>query len=221
METSATIYQMMVEGKTEDEIMDELGMDVATFRDARRFMLELKTEDIRLKPREHVYVEYCIAQEKNLYDLNDLLEKSRSETKQYNAAVGAIRLRSDILNKMIEVGQEFGLIKKEPVRKEILAGLVVGELSNDDLKQAVRDQIVKLNKLVSDFGDGDIMSMKTGPLHYGPTVTVEGEEVETKPAKSARETSLALPPGRGLGSARAKTSKRSAGRRRVRDDATG
>ena len=198
LEIAATIYQEMIDGRSEADIMDLLGLDAETFNKARRFMLESRADRIRGKSREHVYVEYVIEQTANIRKIDKLLS-GLDDQKQYNAAVGALRLRSDILDKIIARGQEFGILHKKPDRKEIVAGVLVAEMSDKDLKRAITKQISGLNELVSKYGDGDIMALPEGPLHYGePAVETEGV---AEPKKTAR----------------AKSSRRHAGRKRVKE----
>jgi len=205
-ELAVTIYDEMIRGSTESEIMDVLGIDSETFQRARRFMLEQRADSIRGKKREHVYVEYVIEQTGNILRLDRLLS-GLDDKKQYNAVVGAVRLRSDILDKIIARGQEFGIIRKEPQRKELVAGILVAEMSDVDLKKAVMGQINTLNKMVGEYGDVDIMALPESPTHYGPKVSLGGSSVEGG-SKAAKPTKTA----------RSKTSRRHAGRRRVKEE---
>jgi hypothetical protein len=203
LEMAATIYNEMLSGSSEAEIMDLLGLDAETFQEARRFMLESRAEQIRGKSREHVYVEYVIEQTGNIRKIDKLLS-GLDEQRQYNAVVGAIRLRSDILDKIIVKGQDFGLLHRDPQRKEIVAGVLVADMSDRDLKKAIMGQVKALNELVSTHGDADIMALSPGPLHFGESVPVDVEAPSRKAPEATKTT-------------RAKTSRRHAGRRRVKE----
>jgi hypothetical protein len=205
LELSATIYEKMCEGKTEAEVMAECSVDEEAFRRARRIMLDFRADEARNKPREHHYVEYCIAQQQNILDLNKFIKELDSKS-QYNAVVGAIRLRSDIVDKMIARGMEFGVIRREPERRELIAGLVVADMTSDSLKKAILGQISRMNDMIARFGDGDIKSLDIGALHYGDPIETTAEEL-------AHEL-----PAKAEGAARARTSKHASGRRRVRED---
>jgi len=207
LELAVTIYDRMVAGDSEADIMSTYSCDEETFRKARKIMLDSRAQESRDKPREHVYVEYCIAQQQNILDLDRFIRELDS-ARQYNAVVGAIRLRSDIVDKMVQRGMEFGVIRKEPERKEIVAGVVIADMTSGDLKKAILGQIRTMNEMIARFGDGDIMSLEPGTLHYGDPITIP-----TVPPPHE------LPP-RAEGKAKAKSSKRSAGRRRVREATT-
>lgn len=199
LEMAATIYGEMIAGSTDDEIMDVLGIDAETFSLAKKFMLESRAEVLRSQPREHVYIEYVTRQEHNIQDLNKFISGLDSK-KQYNALVGAIRLRADIIDRIVTKGQEFGLIRKEPERREVVAGVLVAELSTPDLRKAIAGQVSKLNELVERYGDTDIMSLPPPMTHHGKGIETTGEALK-----------------RPEGKVKAKTSRRSGGRRRVRD----
>ena len=202
LEVAATIYNEMISGSSEADIMDLLGLDAETFQQARKFMLESRAEQIRGKSREHVYVEYVIEQTGNIRKIDKMMS-GLTDQKQYNALVGALRLRSDILDKIITKGQDFGLLHRDPKRSEIVAGVLVAEMSDRDLKKAITGQVKLLNDLVSTHGDTDILALTPGPIHYGERTSVP--DVERRKAPEATKT------------IRSKTSRRSGGRRRVKE----
>jgi hypothetical protein len=176
LELSETIYDRLVAGDSPKDIKDLYGLDDETYARARKLALETRAHDVRDKSRELVFVEYCIAQERNIEDINRFLRELDS-ARQYNAVVGAIRLRADLVDRMIQRGMDFGVIRREPERREVVAGLVVTEMSSDDLKKAIMGQINKMNDMISRFGDDDIGKLSTGALHYGDVIETPAEEV--------------------------------------------
>jgi len=212
MEAAATVYGELLKGLNHTEVMELLGYTVETYEEVRKFMLEMRTSELREKPREHVYIDYVIEQRKNLYDLDNLI-KNLDEKTQYNAVVGAIRLRSDIVDKIVEKGQEFGFIKKTAERKELIAGIALIDMSNEDLKKHIVGQTKMLTTAMDKYGEADFMDTRDGPLHYGPTFDVSGEAVDDEDD----DEDEVRKPAKATGSHRAKTAKRSAGRKRVRE----
>ena len=165
LEAAATIYAQMVDGKTDSDIIDMLRIDAATYKELKNFMFETHSEELRTKPREHVYIEYVAEQRRNIQDLNRLV-KDLDTKSQYNAIVGAIRLRSDIVDKIVEKGQEFGLIKKEAQRHEVIGGIAVVNLSVEDLRKGILEQTKLLKDVTERFGEGDIKGLPEGVVHY-------------------------------------------------------
>ena len=88
------------------------------------------------------------------------------------------------LFKIIKIGQEFGILEKKPEEKRLVAGVLVAQLSNDQLRQAITGAIGNLNEMVANFGDLDITQMAPGSLHYKlPESTTAGK---TNRAKTSR-----------------------------------
>jgi hypothetical protein len=188
-EAVVTIYTRLIEGQTDVEIADEMGLSQDQYQNLKRAMFEVKAEEARTKPLEHVYIEYIIEQAQNIKALTEIISKFE-ETKQYTAIVGAIRTRADLTKAMLQTGQEFGIIHKEPDRKEIIAGVAITELTHEKLKTLVLGELNKFNKIYKDFSDVDFtQTEKPKQLYFeGPgtkegKVTVEGEAVEIKKEK--------------------------------------
>jgi hypothetical protein len=204
-EAMISLFEELSEGNTDASIMDLMGWNADTFQNVKRAMLEGKAEELRTKPREHVYVEYLISQSRNIQDLNDLVD-TLDKKQQYNALVGAIRLRSDIHDKIIARGQEFGVIRKEAETKRIIGGLLVTDMSSSEIRTAIGTHLGELKGMMERFGDADFASMPTPKkLHHGAAVPVVSTAVvvEDKPKPE--------------GKVKAKTSRRSGGRVRSRE----
>jgi hypothetical protein len=200
-EAIATIYGYLSQGKSDKYIMKKMGLASEDYDSLKVAMFDAKADEVRARPNEHVYVEYIINQAGNIRDLTKMV-KEFHKSKQYNAMVGAIRARAEIYDKLIAKGQEFGLIKKTPERKEIVAGVLVAELSNTDLKRAVVGELNMLDKLTKKFGDGDILELEApGDLHHGPALPPASGASDDRPKIKAKRV-------------KAKTGKVHKGRRR-------
>lgn len=167
------LYGKMVDGETDKEIMDGMGLDEETFAHVKASMFEAKSEELRARPKEHVYVKYLIDQEQNIRDLTNMLGMFKF-TKQYNAMVGAVRVRAEILDKVVEKGQSFGLIEKRPDEKTITGGLVVANLSNEDLKKRVLERIESINAMMAGEPDGHFTTIDVAdPYGDAPAKVVQ------------------------------------------------
>lgn len=200
-EAKASIWACLKEGQDDDEIMDLLGIPPELYWGLRHQAIEDQATKLKTTPQEHVYVEYMLNQYENIKDLTDMI-KNMKDTKQHNAMVGAIRARADLYDKLILKGQEFGIYRKAPERREIVAGILVSEMSKDDLKKAITKAMVDLDQMMGKYGDMDIVELEAGSMHYGPKLppapVVEGVgEVVVPRGREIKKT------------ARAKTSKTS------------
>jgi hypothetical protein len=212
-ETTATIFGKLAQGESDESIADEMGLPLAEFDKLKKAMFEAKAEEIRAKPTEHVYIEYIINQSRNLTALDAILSEYKT-TRQHAAMVGAIKTRSEIYDKIVKIGQEFGLIKKEPDKTQIIAGIAVTEMSNKQLKSAITMTLVGLNKLTKRYGEGGIVDMDPGELHSGPMSLPPPPVTPKEEPEKLAAKSMEKPKGRGI---RSKTSRVSGGRRVVKN----
>lgn len=207
-EAIVTIYAQMCEGKLDNDIMAEMGLDPDEYKRLRSAMFDAKADEVRAQPTEHVYVEYMIKQAGNIKDLTKMIDEFVT-TKQYTALVGAIRVRAELYDKLITKGQEFGLIHKEPDKKQIMAGVLIADLSNKDLKTMITGELKTLNGLMQRYGDGNIIDMTLPKiLHHGPALP------PSEHANSALD--VAKPKSLASKTAKAKNTKRHAGRSKAR-----
>lgn len=175
LELASTVYDYMVRGKKDTWIMEQLGVDSEDFQEVKRFLLESKAENIRNQPREHYFVEYSIEQRRNIRDLDDLI-RNLDKGSQYNAIIGAIRLRSDITDKIVNRAQEFGLVKKEATKHEMVGGIIIAQLGADELRKAITDQTKMLGEAMGKYGEKPFLALPaSGSLHYGPAIDTTGD----------------------------------------------
>ena len=198
-EAIVTIYTKLCEGKDDREVMDEMGLEADEYEAFKAAMFDAKTDEIREMPEEHLYVRYIIEQNINIKDLTTMINQFKS-TKQYNALVGAVRARSEILDKIIAKGQEFGIIKKTPTRKEVVAGVLVADMTNNDLRVGITKAIKQLDSLVKMYGGNKSILELPDPesFHRGPVLPEETltAELSGPPKKTAKNTKKKVYKGR-------------------------
>ncbi len=179
-EAIVTIYGMLTEGLDDKDVMDEMGLSDEDYKDLRLAMMDTKIEELKSRPNEYFYVEYLINQVGNVRDLTTAIGELFSNGK-FSSVASAVKARADIYDRIVEKGQEFKIIKKTPERKEIVAGVVVSELSNKELKKMIVGELGELNSLREKYGDGNIIDLESkDDLHYGPSlpVNIENEKVK-------------------------------------------
>jgi hypothetical protein len=210
LEAAATLYQLRVEGKKDAACQEFLGLDADDYAEVQSFLLESRAETHRTRPREHVYVEYELETRKAIHDLDTLITNLDANS-QYNALIGAIRLRADLVDRIVAKGQEFGLLKKQAERRELVGGIVIAELGMPELKGEIVKQARLNRRLLEEFGDKDFMALPPGEIHYGEAFSEAAGDEDDDEALVTRR------PAKAVGTARARTAKRSAGRKVVKD----
>lgn len=162
--TFAKLRVYLTEGYEAEEIAGLMGFSWEDYEELLHEFYKYETTVIQDRTTEQVYVDYCLAQMQNIADLTKVFESFKT-TKQHSAMVAAIKARSDIHDKIIARGQEFGFIEKKPEAK-FVAGVLVAQLTDKDLRKAITDQVAHLDSLMSQFGGGEsIIDIDPGPSH--------------------------------------------------------
>lgn len=177
------------DGMEPDEIARKLGFAFEAYEAFVAKFYEAESQGIRDRTTEQVYVDYCLAQTRNINDLTRILDEFK-DTKQHAAMVAAIRERSNIYDKIISRGQELGFVEKKPERK-LVAGVIVAQLTDRQLRAAITEELGGLEALVSSFGGASpedvsrIVDIDPGPIHL-PTPKTKALAAEVPGTKRGR-----------------------------------
>jgi hypothetical protein len=165
----AELQAHLGEGKDDLQIAEEMSLKTAEYNELKREMYTWETTDLNAKPMEEVYINYVLHQKQCIKDLDGMIREFR-RTNQYNAMVGAVRAKSDILDKIIAKGQEFSILEKAPEKKQVIAGLMVANLDNEQLRAFITRELVGIDSLTKRYGDVDILGAPA-PLATLPPAT--------------------------------------------------
>lgn len=168
----AAIRARLTAGESELRIQEELEL---TQEDYQELVLAMYREDAvnRFeKPVDQAYIDFCLRQEGCIRDLDSLL-RSLKGGRNANAAIGAIRAKSDILDRMVTRGQDFGLLKKVPDQHEIIAGIAVKELGDRELREKVVTELETLRAAMVRFGEVDVLDAR--PIYAKPPLRLKGK----------------------------------------------
>lgn len=142
----------LVDGDSDAAIAEDLDLTAAEYRRVKARMYEQAVDGLAGKTAEMQYVDYCMEQEKCLRELDDMAAHFKT-TKQYNAMVGAVRAKSQILGDIHKTGVQMGVIKREPSYDREVAGVRISELNNAELRKGIADQLRSLKGIIDSFGD--------------------------------------------------------------------
>ena len=166
----AKLRTYFADSKEHDEIAALLGFGWSEYEELLAAFYDAEAKVIREQSTERVYVDYCITQGQNIRDLTKVMA-TFDKTKQPSAIVAAIRARSDIYDKMIKTGQEFGFIEKKPETK-LVAGVIVQQLSDRELRSAIVSELGHLEHLMGKFGNApNIIDLDPGDVHQSTPKT--------------------------------------------------
>jgi len=173
------IIAYLGEGRTDAWIMIELKLTADDYHELKSKALQVQVEAIQKKTTEEVFVEYLFQQSACIRDLTDLANEAYKK-QHLQAQVSAVKGRSEIYDKIIKMGQDFGIIDKKPVRTESMLGVVVADLTDEDLKKRVASELGSLRGLMEKFGDKNILDVKPGRIHRRLLPGTQKKKVKSK-----------------------------------------
>jgi hypothetical protein len=210
-EAKNAIWERLNKGQSDKEAMESLNLDLETYASLRWEVLEEKSQELKNKPTEHVYIEYILKQSENVSDITDMISYCK-KTKTYTAMAAAVKIRSDIYDKILDKGKDFGFIDQSKENNKLTAGIRVSDLSNDDLKAAITKAMSNVNTMVEKFGDKKIYEVIPDSTYYGPSIKEREESENTK----SDDEKIKAPKGKNNKSRTLKTTKHLTGRRKIK-----
>lgn len=219
-EALATIWDELSKGHSESEVADLMGLDAEVYERLKTMMLDRKTDELRKRPIEHVYVEYLINQLSNIGALSDIIKETKKDSP--NSAIAAIRARAELYDRLLTKGQECGVFAKVPDRKVLSIGVAFQDLTTPDIKIRFAQAVADMARMMKRFGDHTIIDAPVSDLHYGEALADEhsesdDDEAEVKAPPTKYDAVKAVPKATKTARARnSKSSKHARGRKAFR-----
>lgn len=182
----AELRAHLASGKDDLQVMDEMGVTPGEYNTLKRELYAQEKLELQGRGPEEVYIDYVLQQRKCIKDLDDVLGKFTT-TKQYNAVVGAVRAKSDILDKLIVKGKELGVIREDTEANKVVAGFLVVGMNAEELRTAVAKQAGMAAELLQRYGEMDMLGGGIAPTAAAPAAT---KATPARPAPVAGKAKL-------------------------------
>jgi len=137
-------------GKSDTQIVEEMGLrDIKEFNTIKGWLYEQEVPANTNRPPSELFIDYMVAQRGCISALEDVIALFK-ETKQGNALVGAVRAKSDILDKIIKRGDELGVLEKGKGKHSptIIGGINIEGLSEIDIAIRIKREMKEIDALV-------------------------------------------------------------------------
>lgn len=157
------VMVLLGEGKDEGEVAKSVGVGAEEWGQFRKRCFEWAADEVREKSTGEVFVEYMLNQKRCISDLEGMAERFGS-ARHYSALVGSVKARSDIYDKVIKMGQDLGLLERRPERKEIVAGVLVAKMDDQQLRDVILGELRNLDELMG-VVRGGLMELPEPVLH--------------------------------------------------------
>lgn len=167
-------------GETDAEIAEWMELDADQLRILKREMYTREKLELNGKSTEEFYIDYRLRQEGVVAELDRMVEHYNPATiavqgtdgkitqvdrldgkpaygGQPSAIVGALKAKSDIIDRIVKVGQEFGILEKAPEKKLIVGGIAIANMSTEELRKTIVGAVVSLKQISARYGDTDVL----------------------------------------------------------------
>jgi hypothetical protein len=173
---------LLVSGASEEEILTTLHIDHAQLRKLEETLYSNESHEIASEKTDRTFAKYRIDQRRNIKALDELISELDGNT-QYNAVVGAIRLRADLQDRIIKTGQELGCIKKAATETHHThaVAVAISQMSAGDLRTEIKKMGASSQEKIERYSDKPFLELPEAPMYYGDAV----KELVKPPAKSS------------------------------------
>lgn len=191
----AQLQMLLAQGKSDVDCAQAMGdggtaMRTSQYNELKRELYRQETQGLYGKSTEDVYLEYQWAQQQCIRDLDGMIAYAKDKNNA-NTIVGLVRAKSDIIDKVIKMGQDMGIYNKEPEKKMVIHGHVVAKLSQPELRKLIVRETQGLAGVFTKYGDRDLMGNPIGQLTAGTEQPKFGSMEKTGLAKSGPEKAAA------------------------------
>ena len=160
----ARMMELLNAGFSEPDVREKMKLTLDEYEKIRRGAFQFEAERARKKSNEEVYVDYVVNQSKCIRDLTAIAGEFK-ERKNHSALVSAIRARSEIYDKIVKLGQDFGIVTKEPERSEHSVSVLIANLGSDELRAIVVSELQNMDRLTQMYGGQNILDITPGRIH--------------------------------------------------------
>lgn len=131
------------QGRTPEQLASDFKLPQSRIERELKLGLDSLVHHFAAPSPQHAFVRYAVFQLRIVEQLRDTYDSmiSDDETKQYNAAISALRAQSDIYDKIMEQGRTYGVIQQRPAAASL-------HQAPADLKQELMVEIRSLVNLV-------------------------------------------------------------------------
>ena len=165
-EVLSKLKDLLSQSDSDTEICESLNISYKDFEKLKTEFYYSEGAQLKERSNEEHYLEYILDQNKNIQVLNTVIDKEIKRDKLSPIIVNAVKVRADLRDKIIAKGQEFGIIAKTPERKEIIGGIIIAQLTDDELREKISKELSL--SLLDKYGGAQqsIIDIDPGQIHY-------------------------------------------------------
>jgi len=143
------VQDTIMRGLTDEQATKELGIGLPEYRKLQTGVMDRLIEQLQKQTTFQVYAHYVLEQKSCVLELQKMIDGFKT-SKQHNALVGAVKAKSEILDKIISKGQDMGVIEKRAKRIEFIGSLDVRNMTDLDIARSIMLEMQEINELVDE-----------------------------------------------------------------------
>lgn len=149
----AQFILLLNKGKTREEIIELMGLNTNQFETLFNRYYEEAESDQQNKTPLRIYAEVVGRKQQLIRDLEDLKEALKSVNyKNAQAYVAAVKTQSDMIDSLVKLGQDLGLIIKTPEQLLLVGGKDAREMDSDELEITIMQEMEQIRGMVAKRG---------------------------------------------------------------------
>ena len=189
------VRSQIEEGRTDDEIADRFELTLDDVQDLRKQVYVEDVNSIRHRPTEEIYVDYRLRQFKIARELGDLATEVRidGDARGMSAAVSALKAQASIYDKVIDRGQEMGVIPRAAQTKVVVNGVMLGTQTDSELLEMMKQQASEAKRLAGIYGEASLTELPDEDIYIGEGIE---EALPERVAEAKKQESQAKAPVR-------------------------
>ncbi len=170
-ETRLQLAQFIVllnRGKTREEIIAEMGLNTNQFEALFNRYYEEAEADQQSKTPLRIFAEVVGRKQQLIRDLEDLKDALKAQRyKNGQAYVAAVKTQSDMIDSLVKLGQDLGLIVRTPEQLLLVGGKDARDMDADELEMTIMREMEQIRGMVAKRGT-------TGNRNAGKVISFPG-----------------------------------------------
>ncbi len=165
-ELLARVRSYVAAGESDHNICVELDVKPSELTTLKKRVFEQEATDVNSRTTVDTFVEYKLKMDRICDDL-DGIHEGAAGARQYTAAMGALKAKAQIIDKVIDRGQELGLINRAAKKHEVLGGVAVAHLDDTQLLDKMKEIHRKTTSFITEYGEHSIGNLPVPPIYQG------------------------------------------------------
>lgn len=138
---STYMRAFLAEGLSREEIKDRLGVDDKIYDEVEMLLLETEGSKFTNMGTAHRFFIYMLRQEQFVRELDQFTRLHMGDDPRKSGVVGAIKAKAQLVENVMKMGQELGIISKRAKEIRVLGEINLVTLPNEEIQQLYEERM--------------------------------------------------------------------------------